>query len=412
VELFKELPKKAEKPKAAAPAAAGGGAPLELTSADVFTSIEDHVARHPELVNNVGKSYVFKLTGPDSAWTVDLKTAPGSVKSGASAADCTLELADADFMAMTSGKADPMKLYMGGKLKISGDLMASQKLSFLQKIDPKLALEAVMKKRGGAPAATAPAAAAAAPAAFGSGDVFIAIEDHIARNPDLVGRVGKAFVFKLTSPDSAWTVDVKNGKGSVTAGAIDKPDTTLELSDADFLDMTSGKADPMKLYMGGKLKISGDVMASQKLDFLKKIDPKQAQEAVMKKKGGAAPQAAAQPAAAATSAAPAAAKAPAILKALGERLAKTPGLAREVGALIQLNVKNPDGSWVIDLTGPGAVREGTDAKATTVLRIDDADLVALSKDPGQAQSLYQHGKLRVDGDVRPATKLSFLKDLV
>ena len=37
-----------------------------------------------------------------------------------------------------------------------------------------------------------------------------------------------------------------------------------------------------------------------------------------------------------------------MLKALGERLAKTPSLAHEVGALIQLDVKNPDGSWVID----------------------------------------------------------------
>jgi 3-hydroxyacyl-CoA dehydrogenase/3a,7a,12a-trihydroxy-5b-cholest-24-enoyl-CoA hydratase len=418
VELFKELPKKAEKPKAVAATAAAGAplSPESFTSADVFTGIEDHVARHPELVNTIGKSYVFKLTGPDSAWTLDLKTAPGSVKPGAATADCTLELADADFMLMTSGKADPMKLYMGGKLKISGDLMASQKLSFLQKIDPKLALEAITKKRGGAPA-TPPAggAPAAAPAqgAFGSGDVFIAIEDHVARNPDLVTRVGKTFVFKLTNPDSAWTVDVKNGKGAVTTGAMDKPDTTLELSDADFLDMTSGKADPMKLYMGGKLKISGDVMASQKLDFLKKIDPKQALEAVTKKKGGAAPQAAAQPAAAAPAASTAQAKAPAILKALGERLAKTPALAREYGgAVIQLDVKNPDGSWVIDLTGSGAVREGKDAKAATVLRIDDADLVALTRDPSQAQSLYQHGKLRVDGDVRPATKLSFLKDLV
>ena len=71
------------------------------------------------------------------------------MKQGAGTVDCTLELADADFMAMTSGKADPMKLYMGGKLKISGDLMASQKLDFLKKIDPKLAQEAIMKKRGG-----------------------------------------------------------------------------------------------------------------------------------------------------------------------------------------------------------------------------------------------------------------------
>jgi 3-hydroxyacyl-CoA dehydrogenase/3a,7a,12a-trihydroxy-5b-cholest-24-enoyl-CoA hydratase len=142
-------------------------------------------------------------------------------------------------------------------------------------------------------------------------------------------------------------------------------------------------------------------------------------EAVMKKRGGgqATPTAGRSGTAAASGAASGAAagggpaKAPAILKALGERLGKNPGIAKEVGALIQLNVKSPDASWVIDLTGAGAVREGTEPKATTVLRIEDADLAALAKDPSQAQSFYQHGKLRVDGDVRPARKLSFLKDL-
>ena len=410
VTLFKELPKKAAAP---APKATGAAAaPAELTSADVFTGIEDHVARHPELVNAVGKSFVFKLTSPESAFTLDLKTAPGSVKLGASAADCTLELTDADFMAMTSGKADPMKLYMGGKLKIAGDLMASQKLSFLQKIDPAQAHAAIQKKRGaggGAPAVGA--RATATPAELGSGDVFTAIEDYIARNPDVVGRVGKTFVFKLTGPDSAWTLDVKSGKGSVQPGAIDKADCTLELSDGDFLAMTSGKADAMKLYMGGKLKISGDVMASQKLDFLKKIDPKQAMEAVQKKRGGGT--AAAAPAAAA--AAPAAKvepRAAAIVKALGERLAKNPSLAKEVGALIQLDVTSPESHFVLDLTGGGSVREGSEAKATTRLRLDDADLVTLTKDPAAVRDLYQRGKLRVEGDVRAAHKLGFLKDLV
>jgi 3-hydroxyacyl-CoA dehydrogenase/3a,7a,12a-trihydroxy-5b-cholest-24-enoyl-CoA hydratase len=439
VEFFTELPTRAAAARPTAGAAAGaegaardGGAPL-LTSADVFTGIEDHVARHPELTGNVGKTFVFKLTNPDSAWTIDVKNAPGSVKPGVSAADCTLELANADFLAMTSGKADPMKLYMGGKLKITGDLMASQKLDFLKKIDPQQAREAILRKRGGAGAAassTGGAGAAATPGggagagaegALSSADVFTAIEDHVARNPDIVGRVGKVFFFKLASPDSAWTIDVKNGKGAVVAGASGKADTTLELSDADFLAMTSGKADPMKLYMGGKLKITGDVMASQKLDFLKKIDPQQAREAVLKRRGGAAAAVSVQASADAPSANGAtgsgarpsatAAKAPAMLKALGERLAKNPGLAREVGALLQLHVRNPDASWVIDLTGAGVVRQGADPTATTVLRIDDADLAALAKDPTLAQSFYQQGKLRVEGDVRPAHKLAFLKDL-
>ena len=67
VELYKEIPKKAE--KAVAQPAPAAGAPLTpdpFTSADVFTGIEDHVARHPELVSKIGKVFVFKLTSPDA----------------------------------------------------------------------------------------------------------------------------------------------------------------------------------------------------------------------------------------------------------------------------------------------------------------------------------------------------------
>jgi 3-hydroxyacyl-CoA dehydrogenase/3a,7a,12a-trihydroxy-5b-cholest-24-enoyl-CoA hydratase len=262
--------------------------------------------------------------------------------------------------------------------------------------------------RVSAPPGGAPSTDAAAPT---SADVFTAIEDHIARSSDLVGRVGKTFVFKLVSPDSAWTVDVKSGKGAVAVGAIANPDVTLELADADFLAMTSGKADAMKLYMGGKLKISGDVMASQKLDFLRKIDPKQAAEAVAKKRGGGTATASSGTTARSTPPATSAPTSTETFRKLAERLSQNPGLAKEVGVVLQFDVKSPDKSWVVDMTAAGAVREGTDSKATTVLRIADADLVALCKDPSFSRDLYQRGKLRVDGDVRLAHKLGFLKDL-
>jgi 3-hydroxyacyl-CoA dehydrogenase/3a,7a,12a-trihydroxy-5b-cholest-24-enoyl-CoA hydratase len=245
--------------------------------------------------------------------------------------------------------------------------------------------------------------------------VFTAIEDHVARNPDLVSKVGKVFVFKLTSPDSAWTIDVKNGSGSVKAGAV-AADTTLELSNEDFLAMTSGKADAMKLYMGGKLKITGDVMASQKLGFLQKMDPQKGLDAVMKKRGAGGATAAAVSAPKETGAVNgvAAATAPTIFKRLGERLGKSGSLAREVSTVIQFDVMKPETSWTVNLTGAGAVHEGADAEATTVLRIDDVDLAALCRSSDlqeAARDLYQHGKLRVDGDMRPAQKLTFLKDL-
>jgi putative sterol carrier protein len=46
---------------------------------------------------------------------------------------------------------------------------------------------------------------------------------------------------------------------------------TLVLSDKDFGQLVQGKANAQKLFMGGKLKVKGDVMKATKLDpILKK----------------------------------------------------------------------------------------------------------------------------------------------
>jgi 3-hydroxyacyl-CoA dehydrogenase/3a,7a,12a-trihydroxy-5b-cholest-24-enoyl-CoA hydratase len=276
-------------------------------------------------------------------------------------------------------------------------------------------------KAAAAPATTATPAAApaatAAPAALGSADVFVAIRDYIEKNADLVGKVATVFQFHLKGPDSAWTVDVKNGKGAVTAGTA-AADVTLELSDDDFLAMTSGKADAQKLFMSGKLKISGNVMASQKLMFLKKVDPQAAMAAIEKARGGVAPAAAAPAAAApAATAAPAAqpakeSRAPAVFKALGARLAATPDLASEVAAVLHVVVKDLASTWTLDLTAkPGTVSAGKTGTAATTLTLAEEDLLALVKGT-TAATLHQQGKLRIDGDVRPAHQLAMFKDLV
>jgi 3-hydroxyacyl-CoA dehydrogenase/3a,7a,12a-trihydroxy-5b-cholest-24-enoyl-CoA hydratase len=45
------------------------------------------------------------------------------------------------------------------------------------------------------------------------------------------------------------------------------------------------------------------------------------------------------------------------------------------------------------------------------LTLADADLAALCRGEVRAQTLYQHGKMRVDGDVTVAHRLGFLKGL-
>jgi 3-hydroxyacyl-CoA dehydrogenase/3a,7a,12a-trihydroxy-5b-cholest-24-enoyl-CoA hydratase len=65
----------------------------------------------------------------------------------------------------------------------------------------------------------------------------------------------------------------------------------------------------------------------------------------------------------------------------------------------------------VDLkNGSGAVKEGTDPKADATLKLSDEvlDLLAKGENP---RDLFQHGRIRVDGDVRVAHKLAFLKSL-
>jgi len=385
VELYKEIPKPVAKKKEAAPAASASAMPI---AADIFAGMGDYLAKNAEAVKKIGVVYQFKLSGPDSTWTVDTKNA--TVASGESApAQCTLALSNDDFMAMCTGKADPMKLFMDKKLKISGDLMASQKLEFLKKIDPQSVIDAMNKRGGGAAVATP---AAAPPQGSISGDVFLAIQDHVERNAAEMQKIGVVYLFKLTNPDSQWTVDLKAAK--VAPGETTKPECTLELSDADFQDMTSGKADPMKLFMDKKLKISGNVMASQKLEFLKKIDKNAAAAAVAaKKSAGLVPTPAAAPKASSGSSN----NAPKIFEALKKRLVENPKLASEIGARLTFVVEGT--KYPIDF--------GSDKEAA-VITINDEDLTALAKD-ASPQSLYQHGQLRVDGDVRLAHKLGIFK---
>ena len=168
------------------------------------------------------------------------------------------------------------------------------------------------------------------------------------------------------------------------------------------------------------MKIGGDIMASQKLMFLKKIDKTLAIE-VVKKLRGADGAIAAPPAATASStgtsgaatsgAAPKAAKAPAIMKALAERIAKTPGLVKEVGAVVGLVVTGPDAPFTVDLkNGAGSVKEGGGA-ADLTLKLSDDDLQALANGEN-LRDLYQRGRIRLDGDARLAQKLNFWKGLV
>jgi putative sterol carrier protein len=64
-----------------------------------------------------------------------------------------------------------------------------------------------------------------------------------------------------------WTVDVNDGKLTVTEGG-NEADTTISVSEDNFEQMVGGSLNPTTAYMTGKLKVKGDMSAAMKLQKL------------------------------------------------------------------------------------------------------------------------------------------------
>ena len=250
------------------------------------------------------------------------------------------------------------------------------------------------------------AAIAPEPAQLTAALAFEVIKGYVAAHPELVEKTKTVFQFKLRQPDSDWVLDLKNGKGECRPGVVEKPDCTLEM-DAGHLDTIVSKpmADIQKLYFNGKLKISGNIMASQKLTVLQAIESAQYRKAV------AAP--APAKAVVETPKARKAGRGAEIFAALEQRLAKNPkalnGLA---GHVVEFRLSEPAASWSLDLRSAPLVAAGAHREAQAIFGIADEDLVALASSRATAHELFQRGRLRVQGELRLAKELAVFSDLI
>uniref|UniRef100_A0A672HR48 Sterol carrier protein 2 n=1 Tax=Salarias fasciatus TaxID=181472 RepID=A0A672HR48_SALFA len=103
--------------------------------------------------------------------------------------------------------------------------------------------------------------------------VFKEIEKLLEKDGEsLVRKVGGVFAFKVKDGpggmEATWTVDVKNGSGSVSNDPGKKADCTISMSDEDLPDLMSGKLNPQTAFFKGKLKIAGNMGMAMKLQNL------------------------------------------------------------------------------------------------------------------------------------------------
>ncbi len=74
---------------------------------------------------------------------------------------------------------------------------------------------------------------------------------------DLIGDAG-----------GTYHVSVEDGACEVRSGAAPSPNITITMTASDYLDMINGLLNPQVAFMGGKLKIKGDMGLALKMQEL------------------------------------------------------------------------------------------------------------------------------------------------
>ncbi|KAF5097998.1 hypothetical protein D0Z03_001294 [Geotrichum reessii] len=107
---------------------------------------------------------------------------------------------------------------------------------------------------------------------FPASTFFDTISKGLKSDPSLVKKTirstGAIVVFKLINSNKktqAWYLDLKND-GTVGKGDKEDADITLTLSDENFANLVGGKVNAQKLFMGGKLKVKGNVMKAASIE--------------------------------------------------------------------------------------------------------------------------------------------------
>ena len=85
-------------------------------------------------------------------------------------------------------------------------------------------------------------------------------------NKEAAAGVDATYQFDLTGDGGGtWQVKVTETGCDVAEGSPAEPSITITMASSDYVDMIAGKLNPQMAFMGGKLKIKGDMSLALKM---------------------------------------------------------------------------------------------------------------------------------------------------
>ena len=97
-------------------------------------------------------------------------------------------------------------------------------------------------------------------------DIIEKVKGKLSANPDAGEKVNVILQFIVNGEGgSNWWIDLTKKPGEIEEGMNEGATSTIIMDATDFVEMMKKEANPINLFMSGKLKVEGDMAAAMKL---------------------------------------------------------------------------------------------------------------------------------------------------